>query len=533
MLDGRKGIDDLRGGTGDDLYLIDNAREINKTLRDDGTDQIQSIVSYTLGSFQEQLVLRGAATLTGIGNEAGNLLVGNDAANVLRGIGGIDELRGGKGNDQLFGDAGNDRLFGQDGADRLEGGAGNDQIFGEADADILRGGDGDDRLDGGAGNDQLVGDAGNDTLLGQDGADRLDGGAGNDFLYGGNGSDVLLGGDGNDFLRGDEGIDVLQGGDGNDTYEIDTNAEVVKTELDPGTDEVRANFDYNLGEHQEHLNFYGTRTGHVGRGNAKDNTLVGTDAAVDELRGEAGNDTLDGRAGDDHLVGGDGNDTYYIDHAGDIHGGDTDDGVDRVNSAITYTLLAHQEELVLLPSSTPIRGTGNVKANFMIGNAGANVLNGGQGADKIIGGGGADTLLGDEGNDTLHYEISAILIDGGVGSADTLFLTGEGASISLDLTAVANNILVGIENIRFAPNSDAPNEAHTLKLTASDVLDLSNVSDTLLVQGEADDTVQMTGGGWSQSNSGPVLLSDGQLYQSYRNGAASTLIDTDIQIQLT
>ncbi len=515
VLDGRKGIDDLRGGKGDDRYVIDNAREINKTLGDDGRDQVQSIVSYTLGSFQEELILLGAAALTGIGNEGGNFLRGNDAANVLRGKGGIDVLEGGKGDDQLFGDGGRDG------------------IFGEAGADVLRGGDGDDGLDGGTGNDQLFGDAGNDRLFGRHNADRLDGGAGDDFLSGGNGTDVLVGGDGDDYLRGDEGIDVLWGGNGNDTYEIDTNAEVVKTELDPGFDRVLASFDYNLGEHQEHLTFYGTRTGHVGMGNAKDNTIVGTDAVVDELRGLAGDDTLDGGAGDDHLVGGDGNDTYYIDHAGDIHDADTDDGVDRVNSTITYTLLAHQEELVLRPSSTPISGTGNVKANFMIGNAGANVLDGGQGADEIIGGGGADTLLGDAGNDTLHYELSAIRIDGGAGNADTLFLTGEGDSISLDLTAVANDILVGIENIRFAPNSYAPDEAHTLKLTASDVLALSNVSDTLLVQGEADDTVQMTGGGWSQSNSGPVLLADGQLYQSYSNGAAFTLVDTDIQVQLT
>ena len=76
VLNGLKGIDDLRGGRGDDLYFIDNRREINKTLRDDGRDQVQSIVSYTLGSFQEQLVLRGAAALTGIGNEGGIFCAG-------------------------------------------------------------------------------------------------------------------------------------------------------------------------------------------------------------------------------------------------------------------------------------------------------------------------------------------------------------------------------------------------------------------------------------------------------------------------
>lgn len=44
-LDGGKGIDDLRGGNGNDLYIIDNAREINKTFADAGKDQVRSVVS--------------------------------------------------------------------------------------------------------------------------------------------------------------------------------------------------------------------------------------------------------------------------------------------------------------------------------------------------------------------------------------------------------------------------------------------------------------------------------------------------------
>ena len=102
MLDGRKGTDDLRGGAGNDLYLIDQPSEINKALRDDGVDQVHSRFGYTLGKFQEELVLLGAAAVAGVGNEGVNFLQGNGGANTLLSKGGADVLDGGKGNDQLF-----------------------------------------------------------------------------------------------------------------------------------------------------------------------------------------------------------------------------------------------------------------------------------------------------------------------------------------------------------------------------------------------------------------------------------------------
>ena len=522
VLDGHKGIDDLRGGAGDDLYIVDNAREINKNLRDDGLDQVKSTVSYTLGSFQEQLVLLGTTALSGSGNAWQNFLVGNDGTNVLHGLGGNDQLEGGKGNDQLFGDAGNDTLFGQAGADVMHGGDGNDGFDGGGGNDQLFGDAGNDTLYGYAGLDVLHGGDGNDKLFGLDDADTLHGDGGNDELHGGKGNDVLFGGDGDDDLRGDEGIDTVHGGAGNDFYVLDIADKLDKTEADAGLDRVAVNFDYTLGDMQENLSFYDAGTHHMGTGNAFANTLTGTDLAVDELFGLAGNDTLNGGGGDDHLVGGDGNDTYFIDDLGDIDGTDLDPGIDRVNSAITYTLLEHQEELVLLASTTSIDGTGNTGANFMIGNAGVNVLHGGLGNDEIIGGGGADSLFGDEGNDILHYELSATRIDGGVNSlfGDTLFLTGSAASITLDLTAIADDVLTGIENIRFAPNSYAPNQSHDLILTASDVRALSDTTNSLFVLGETDDAVHMTDLGWSKDT---VQSTTG--FQAYSNDTAHMFID--------
>jgi Ca2+-binding RTX toxin-like protein len=496
VLDGHKGIDDLRGGAGNDLYFIDNAHDINKSLQDAGSDQVKSTVSYTLGNFQESLVLLGKAALAGGGNAGDNFLLGNDGANILHGNGGGDVLDGGKGNDQLFGDAGDDTLYGF------------------------------------AGHDVLHGGAGNDLLYGLDDADNLQGDAGNDKLFGGNGNDVLTGGDGNDFLSGEQGVDVLHGGNGDDTYlldgtlvkgvAIDTSAEIDNSP-DAGNDTVQVNFDYTLGANQENIQFYGTTARH-GVGNGSDNIILGTNAAGDELFGMGGNDTLDGRGGADHLVGGEGNDTYFIDNANDINGPDADPGTDTVNSSITYTLLANQENLTLLGSAA-IDGTGNNGGNFIVGNSGVNVLHGGLGNDEIIGNGGADSIFGDGGDDFLHYDASAAHIDGGaeVFFGDTLFFSDPAANSTLDLTQIADTVITGIEKIQFASS-----QAHTLVLNASDLLALSDTSDTLVLAGEADDAVHMTGGGWSKDNTAPVQRLDGLTVQGYSNGSAHLLIDTDI-----
>ncbi len=496
VLDGHKGADDLRGGAGDDLYFIDNVHDINKTLHDAGTDQVQSTVSYVLGDFQESLVLLGAAALSASGNAGDNFIRGNDGANIIHGLAGADVLDGGKGNDQLFGDGGNDTLYGFAGVDVLHGGEGNDQLYG---------------LDNG---------------------DTLQGDAGNDKLFGGNGDDALFGGDGNDLLSGEQGADALHGGNGNDTYfldgtlvngvAIDTAAEI-DDGLDPGIDTVQVNFDYTLGLNQENIQFYGTPARH-GVGNASDNIITSTSPGGDELFGMGGNDTLDGGVGADHLVGGEGNDVYFIDNANDINAADLDPGIDTVNSSITYTLLANQEHLTLLTTTTPINGTGNSGDNLIIGNSGDNVLHGLDGVDQLIGGGGADSLFGDGGDDLIQYEASAVVIDGGTGNFDTLFLGGPTADVTLDLNGLAGTVVKDIEIIRFASNSEVVNQTHSLFATASDVLALSSTIDKLTVLGEADDTVHLTGGGWTKDSVTGANL------QGYTNTGAGAHVDIDTHI---
>ena len=452
---------------------------------------MQSIVSYVLGNQQESLILLGTAALFGTGNAADNFLVGNSAANTLHG---------------------------GDGKDIVDGGAGNDSVFGDGANDILS---------GGVGNDGLHGGEGNDTLYGMDGTDTLSGDAGDDRLYGGNGGDALFGGEGDDYLDGGAGIDALHGGNGNDHYVLDVVGEIDISEPDPGQDTVSAPGNYSLGANQENISFYESDVAHpdahVGNGNGLSNTITGG-VLSDTLFGFDGDDFLDGGLGLDRLVGGNGNDTYAVDNAGDIDPGDLDAGRDRVYSSINYSLGPQQEELVLTGTAT-LNGSGNVGNNFLVGNTAANILHGSDGADQIRGGGGFDQLFGDAGDDTLFYAADATHIDGGAGAADALYLTGSGASVSLDLSQIDDALITGIENILFATNIDAANQAHTLSFTASDVLALSDTTDTVVVVGESDDMLLMTDTGWSQ---GSATLIGNQIYNSYSNGTAHLLVDNHI-----
>jgi Ca2+-binding RTX toxin-like protein len=180
-LDGGMGIDAMSGGTGDDIYVVDTVGDAVSESSNQGTDTVQSSITYALGSNVENLRLLGTANIKGTGNSLSNALTGNSGNNQLDGGSGNDTVDGGDGNDNLLGVSGNDMLLGGLGNDTLAAGSGND---------ILDGGEGADTLDGGSGDDQLLGGTGADTLSGGSGADQFTGGAGNDQLMGGSGNDL-------------------------------------------------------------------------------------------------------------------------------------------------------------------------------------------------------------------------------------------------------------------------------------------------------------------------------------------------------
>jgi len=98
-LDGGAGIDTLIGGVGNDVYFVDVSTDVVTENANEGTDTVQSSITWTLGSNLENLTLTGTSAINGTGNTLGNTLIGNAGANVLTGAAGDDIYDGGAGND--------------------------------------------------------------------------------------------------------------------------------------------------------------------------------------------------------------------------------------------------------------------------------------------------------------------------------------------------------------------------------------------------------------------------------------------------
>ena len=96
------------------------------------------------------------------------------------------------------------------------------------------------------------------------------------------------------------------------------------------------------------------------------------------IEGDSGNNTLSFTGGSASLKGGLGNDSYIIDDAGDIVTEAFNAGTDTVRTAVSYTLSANVENIVLT-GSTGINATGNNLNNSLTGNAGNNTLTGNTG----------------------------------------------------------------------------------------------------------------------------------------------------------
>ncbi|MEL6584341.1 MAG: choice-of-anchor L domain-containing protein [Pseudomonadota bacterium] len=352
--------------------------------------------------------------LLGYVDAEGNMIDGADGeTDVVLGYGGDDKIFAEAGDDEIYGGAGNDFIRAGAGNDEIIGGDGRDVLDGGVGADVMRGGQGDDiyyidnsgdvvdesdgsgrdkvksTLDhtlkaafediwliegsdatsatGNASDNEVVGNSNDNVLLGLGGDDIIIGGAGDDRIEGGDGNDKMHGGDGVDEIKGGAGNDKLHGGTGGDTV-------------------------------------YG--------GDGDDILCPG--AGDDVLYGGAGNDLLSGNAGADISYGGTGNDTYKINDIGDQVIEFADEGIDWVNSKVSFTLGDNVEHL-RLTGSNQSNATGNDLDNTLIGNGSANEITGLKGRDSLSGRGGDDVIEGNEGRDTLNGGAGSDVLSGGDG----------------------------------------------------------------------------------------------------------------------
>ena len=189
-------------------------------LANQGTDTVNSAITYSLGSNVENLTLTGSANINGTGNSLANVLTGNSGNNVLDGGLGADTMSGGGGNDTYIMDNAGDTVVenANEGIDTIVTAA--SYILGANVENLTLTGTVNRNGYGNTADNIIIGNSGNNGLKGYDGNDTLDGGL---------------------------GADTMAGGTGNDTYLIDNAGDIVTESSNQGTDSVQSSISYVLG----------------------------------------------------------------------------------------------------------------------------------------------------------------------------------------------------------------------------------------------------------------------------------------------
>jgi len=338
-------------------------------------------------------------------------------------------------------------------------------------------------------NNIIKGNDADNFLRGGTGVDTIEGGGGNDTLYGRTAADALS----------DGVADHLAGGEGDDAYYVDGDDEVVEL-AGEGEDTIYASLTYTLPDNVENLTSLNNYTLTFLTGNAQDNVLTG---------GLFGNgNVFDGGAGADTMISPAGGGTFYVDNVDDVIVSGTGFNTGSTATAIVYstidwTLGANLTNLTLTGAAKS--GTGNDRANDVLGNTQDNVLHGNAGSDTLIGYSGDDTLYGDDGNDvlagvegddklyggsgddTLNAGLGSDQVDGGAGddtinvsdaTGITTLVFSEGHDTLVDTDAQGAVLLMMDEGVGIADlDVTRDGKALTIAVGANDSLTVSDFFD--------------------------------------------------------
>ena len=303
-LDGGTGADTMTGGSGNDTYFVDNAGDAVIESAGNGTDTVNTMVSYGLTAEVENLVLQGGADLQGYGNTLANMITGNSGGNLLDGGVGADTMTGGAGGDTYFVDDAGDMVV-------ENVGEGSDAVFSTVHYGLT---------------------ANVETLVLQGSAD-LQG-------YGNSLNNAIFGNSGTNLLNGFAGADVMYGGAGSDVYFVDDMGDAAIENASEGNDTVFSTVSIGLSANVENLIMLGMAD-LQGFGNGLGNVIYGN----------TGNNLLDGGAGVDLMVGGAGDDIYFVDDTSDSAFEVAGQGNDAVFASAHYGLAADVETLILQGSA--------------------------------------------------------------------------------------------------------------------------------------------------------------------------------------
>ncbi|EFL88465.1 calcium-binding protein [Ahrensia sp. R2A130] len=182
-IDGGTGADAMTGGAGDDYYVVENVGDTVTELAGEGSDIIDTFVSYDVPVNVEVLRMQGTADLGTNGSVNRDIIQGNSGNNYINGAGGLDLMVGGSGNDTYTIDDSQDAVI-------EAAGGGDDVIYTSVDYVLL----GDQEIETAILTENAVilrGDNSDNQLIGNDFINVLEGKGGTDYLLGLGGDDIF------------------------------------------------------------------------------------------------------------------------------------------------------------------------------------------------------------------------------------------------------------------------------------------------------------------------------------------------------